>query len=636
MDAGVELDVGELVSLRRLAGLGAILSGGATIFAFQNFLALTMVPAGITVGLLLYSILGVADHSVSQTLATTKITDRRLPTVLTIVFLLASAVSVVSLTRGYYTKPLLYYLMIGTAGVALFFRIVLTDAVRTNVVLVVLFGLNTFGSNQIVFPQMRGPDGGYHIELVRYIYETGFVVESSATYAGFPGQHLGPAMAANLTGLSPESTYLLFGTALMLIGSFLTYCVGLRLANQEYALLAMLIYASMSYVVYRGGHPTQQAHILPIFFLLYVAAIYLYFNPSLRNRLAFIVAGLMLIATHHHTSLIAVIMLGALLVGFLGAKYVQSLSDIVLAERIQQVGSAVTEKAISHGLLILVLFSTIFYVHLTITSGYLPSLAGYVLSFIQSLLGAETSGSLAGASRFAAIPPRVFLINTTGEGILVFLVVLGGLTHLVYQDRIGIMMIVWLAFAGALALLGVVIEFPFIIPQRIYVMAQMTAMGFLAATGLVYLLNQGHASARQSVAAVGLVAGVVFLLIFFSTASTVAGIETSPFNQEVLYPIEYQVAEEDQTREFWNQVGEAEAELQWAHQLPANEHTIDYSTVEEGAIGVSYHRIDTGVTVHGGSGIGAASYVSPSNPTEGLENNRKFYDNGPVELYYIS
>jgi hypothetical protein len=633
MDAGVELDVGELVSLRRLAGLGAILSGGATIFAFQNFLALTMVPAGITVGLLLYSILGVADHSVTQTLATTKIPDRRLPTVLTIVFLLASSVSVISLTRGYYTKPLLYYLMIGTAGVALFFRIVLTDAVRTNVVLVVLFGLNTFGSNQIVFPQMRGPDGGYHIELVRHIYETGFVVESSATYAGFPGQHLGPAMAANLTGLSPTATYLLFGTALMLIGSFLTYCVGLRLANQEYALLAMLIYASMSYVVYRGGHPTQQAHILPIFFLLYVAAIYLYFNPSLRNRLAFIVAGLMLIATHHHTSLIAVIMLGALLVGFLGAKYVQSLSDIVLAERVQQIGSAVTEKATSHGLLILVLFTTIFYVHLTITSGYLPSLAGYVLSFIHSLLGAETSGSLAGASRFAAIPPRVFLINTTGEGILVFLVVLGGLTHLVYQDRIGIMMIVWLAVAGALALLGVVIEFPFIIPQRIYVMAQMTAMGFLAATGIVYLLDQGHVSARRSLATLSLVAGVVFLLIFFSTASTVAGIETSPFNDQVTYGVWYEIAEEEQAAAFYERVGVNESEVQWGRQQQVSQESINYSGVDEGIIGVSHHRISTGVPVSSGSGIGAGRSVVPQDTTTGLAGDTKLYDNGAVELY---
>jgi hypothetical protein len=633
MDAGVELNGGELVSLRRLAGLGAILSGSATAFAFQNFLALTMVPAGITVGLLLYAILGVSDHSVSETLATTKIPDRRLPTLLTIVFLLASAVSVISLTRGYYTKPVLYYLMIGAAGVALFFRIVLTDAVRTNVALVVLFGLNTFGSNQIVFPQMRGPDGGYHIRLVRHIYETGFVVESTATYAGFPGQHLGPAMAANLTGLAPDTTYLLFGTALMLIGSFFTYCVGLRLASREYALLSMLIYASMSYVVYRGGHPTQQAHILPILFLLYVTAIYLYFNPSLRNRLVFILAGLMLIATHHHTSLIAVIMLGALLVGFLGAKYVQSLSDIVLSERVQQIGPTVTEKAISHGLLILVLFTTIFYVHLTMTSGYLPSLAGYVLSFIQSLLGAETSGSLAGASRFAAIPPRVFLINTTGEGLLVFLVVLGGLTHLVYQDRIGIMMIVWLAVAGALALLGVVIDFPFIIPQRIYVMAQMTAMGFLAATGIVYLLDQGHASARQSLATVGLVAGVVFLLIFFSTASTVAGIETSPFNDQVTYGVWYEIAEEEQAGAFYERVGVNESEVQWGRQQQVSQTGINYSSIDEGIIGVSHHRISTGVHVSTGSGIGAGRSVVPQDTTTGLARDTKLYDNGAVELY---
>jgi hypothetical protein len=633
MDAGVELNVGTLVSLRRLAGLGTILFGGVTVFAFQNYLALTMVPAGITVALLLYSILGVSNHSITRTLATAKSPYRRLPTLLTIVFLLTSSVSVVSLTRGYYTKPVLYFVMIGTAGVALFFRIILTDAVRTNVLLVVLFGLNTFGSNQIVFPQMRGPDGGYHISLVQQIYETGFIAESSATYAGFPGQHLGPAMAANLTGLSPESTYLLFGTALMLIGSFLTYCVGLRLANREYALLAMLIYAVMSYVVYRGGHPTQQAHILPILFLLYVAAIYLYFTPSLRNRLVFLLAGLMLIATHHHTSLIAAIMLGALLAGFRGAKYVQSLSDIVFAERVQGIGSTVSDKTVSHGLLILVLFSTIFFVHLIFTSGYLPSLAGYVLSFINSLVGAETSGSLAGASRFAAIPPEVFLINTTGEGILVFLVVLGGLTHLVYQDRIGIMMLVWLAVAGALALLGVVIDFPFIIPQRIYVMAQMTAMGFLATTGLVYLLEQGHVSARQSLAPLGIIAGVVFLLIFFSTASTVAGVETSPFNNQVTYGVWYEIAEEEQAGAFYERVGINESEVEWGRQQQVSQESINYSGVDEGIIGVSHHRISTGVHVSTGSGIGAGRSVVPEDTTTGLTRDTKLYDNGAVELY---
>ena len=74
------------LSLRWIAVAGVIVFAAATWFAYHNFIALTMIPAGVTVGFLVYAISGRRQQPVDHTLSSLSVNDDRLPTVLTIGF----------------------------------------------------------------------------------------------------------------------------------------------------------------------------------------------------------------------------------------------------------------------------------------------------------------------------------------------------------------------------------------------------------------------------------------------------------------------------------------------------------------------------------------------------------------------
>jgi hypothetical protein len=505
-------------------------------------------------------------------------------------------------------------------------------------VLVVLFGLNTFASNQIAFPLgMRGPDVGFHVSLIEYIYQTGNVIGRSETYGGFPGQHLISSTTGIVGGLPAEFTYLFVGTLAMTLGILLTYSVAIRAIGERYALLAMLIYASMSYVVFRGGHPTQQAHILPILFLLFVTTMYLYYQPSTRNVILFLLFGVLMVATHHHTSFQAGAMLVALYLGYGLFGPLKWASRRLFFRRVPDVeGSSHTMTSSSLGVRLSILFAMVYAVHIVFTSGYFPNIVGHVAGFFVSTTEAATEGpreSLSSTARFAEIQTEQFLINTTGEGILFGLAVVGGLASIMYHNRTLVMLITWFVIAGFLAVIGTVIDFPFIIPQRVYVTTQMTAIGFLAAFGIITLMGRGVRSRVPSSLSVGLLTIVIFALVFFSTASTIAGIGTSPFNENIGYSPQYDTVQEVRAEKLLDSVGSNPDSVEWARGFVQPTGTINYSSAEAGMIGVNHHELQTGVSPVSRSGIGSEPTVYPRSPTAGLEKNSRVYHNGLVELY---
>jgi len=620
-----------LISLRWLAALAAVAFLGVTWYLYQTRVEVAMIGAGIATGFGTYALLGTGRGSLREALNGLSVDSTRLSRGLASGFFLASAVSMVTLTWGYYTKPIAYYLAIAAAGAILFLRIALTDATQSNVILAVLFGLNTFGSNQIAFPLgMRGPDGGYHIRLVEYIMESGQVIPGGVTYAGFPGQHLLSATTGISAGLSSGVVYVLIGTVAMTLGLLLTYSVGRRVLDARYALIAMLVYASMSYVIYRGGHPTQQAHILPMMFLLFLATLYLYYRPNTRESLLFMLFSVVLIATHHHSSFQAGGMLVALYLGYRLFGPLEWVSTRLLRSKVRRLPSRAMATG-GRGARLMVLFGTAFAAHIVFTSGYFRNMVGHVLGFAASL-NEETRRSLASSGRFAEVQTEQFLINTTGEGILLGLAVIGGLACLVYLSRTLLMMVVWLAVAGVLAALGTVIDWPFLIPQRIYVTAQMTAIGFLAAFGVVVLLGRGVDSRVRSVTPVAVLTVVVFALVFFSASSTIAGIETSPFNTNVGYGLWYDVVEEERSEEFLAQVG-INPDAARGGAVTAN-GSMDYSSIDEGIISVRHHRLSSGSSLASTSGIASATKVFPDSPTAPLTDDNKIYSSEQVELYH--
>lgn len=622
-----------LIPLRLVAALGAIAFSGVTWYLYQTRIAVAMIGVGITAGFGAYAILGTGEGSLQENMNTLSIGSARLSKGLASAFFLVSAVSMVTLTWGYYTKPIAYYLMIATAGAILFLRIVLTDAIRSNVVLAVLFGINTFGSNQIAFPLgMGGPDGGYHIRLVEYIMNTGHVTSENVVYANFPGQHLLSATAGIPAGLSAESTYLLIGTTAMTLGVLLTYSVAKQIMNERYGLISMLLYASMSYVIYRGGHPTQQAHILPIVFLLFLTTLYFYYRPTARNAIMFTIFAAVLTATHHHSSFQAGAMLVALYIGYRLFGTVEWLSVRLFRSRSR------VQRLSSHPMVtggrsarLIVLFGSVLTAHMIFTSEYFDSIIGYAIDLTTGLTQ-DTRGGLASSGRFAEVSTEQFLINTTGEGILLGLAVIGGTACFIYLNQTLMMIIVWLCTAGVIAVLGITVDFAFIIPQRVYVTAQMTALSFLAAFGLVVLLNRIDNLINQPVAPVAVLTVVVFALVFFSASSTIAGIETSPFNTNVAYGIWYDIAGEEQSAEFLRQVGVDPNTVKDGNVNP--DRSMSYSQIDEGIISVSYHRLSSGILLSTYQGVASARSVIPESPSAPLNNDNKIYTNSQVELYH--
>jgi hypothetical protein len=500
------------------------------------------------------------------------------------------------------------------------------------VVLAVLFGLNTFASNQIAFPLgMLGPDYDAHIPLVEYIYETGHLISRAETYGGFPGQHLISAEVGLVAGLSAETVYLSVGTLAMMLGLLLTYSIGTRIIGDQYALIAMLMYASMSYVIFRGGHPTQQAHILPILFLLFVTTLYLYYRPSTRNMVMFLMFGVLMVMAHHHTAFQAGAMLVALYLGYRLFRPIEWLSPQLFRTQVRKVPSRAMATT-GLGARLTVVFSTVYAAHIVFTSGYFPNIVGHIAGFFTATTQ-EPRDSLSTAARFAEIPTEQFLINTTGEGILFALIVIGVLASLVYLNRTLLMLTTWFVTAGCLAAIGTVIDFPFIIPQRIYVTTQMTAMGFLAAFGLVVLLGRGARSETRSFAPVAVLAVVVFALVFFSASSTIAGIETSPFNTNVGYGPQYEIVEQERAERILESAGINPDSIEWARRFVQLDGTIDYSSAEADILGVNRHQLESGVSPQARSGLGSEATVFPRSPTAGLEEATKIYDNGPVEVY---
>ena len=91
---------------------------------------------------------------------------------------------------------------------------------------------------------------------------------------------------------------------------------------------------------------------------------------------------------------------------------------------------------------------------------------------------------------------------------------------------------------------GVVFNVPFALPNRVYVITEITGFGLLGAAGVVYLLRHARWRPNPRVAVLA-VAGLFVAFAFFSTASTIAGIETSPFNEEVPHRTWYGMAEEN-------------------------------------------------------------------------------------------
>ncbi len=657
-----------LRSLRTLAAVAAVVTAGASYFAYQNFTPFALLPVGVTVGLLVYVVLGSRRRSLDQLLDETSTDDPRLPGVLTVVFLFASTAAILSIQTGYYTKPVSFYIATAVAAGVLVIRVLFTDAHITNGMLAFLLGLNTFFSNQLAYPDgLNGEDSGFHRRFAGHIYETGVIpgvgtTEAASTqYTGFPVQHLLAASTTHLTGGALTPTYRTVGILGMLLILPLAYLVARELGTREFAVLTVLFVATMEYVVFRAGHPSKMAYSLPLLVLVFLAIIYIYRRKATPEMLPlFVLFSLALIFTHAHTAFVALLMLCALAIAHWLVPLVEppfarlfelgstpdelrrdggEPTDVPSSKaEYSTVGERVAEAVQSRMHVLAVVFLIGFLTQAIYYADFYGDVVEILAQWVDAIF-VSASESTRESPRFQAIPTESLLINTIGSGLLFMLVTLGILDFIERRVTLALTLVVWFGGAGVLMAVGIVGDAQFALPNRIYVIAQLTAMGFFAAAGLIYLFS--HAERPNPKARNVAVLLVVFLcvgFVFFSTASTIAGVETSPFNDDVPHRTLYSMSEQQAADSFADGTIDEEY-YRSAGSFPADDDwRLDYSEADAGTVVyVNEFNLQTGITLRSGPGqIGGSTYAVPDQPRDGLvERSDRLYDNGAVEMYRV-
>lgn len=648
----------KLRSLRTVSVLAALLFLGIAGFVYQNFTPFVLLPAGVAAGFGAYAVFGRRQTDVFEG----ALTDPRLPGVLTVGVLTAIATAVFSLRNAYYTKPMLFYVAVAVAAGLLVVRILLTDAHLTNGLLAFGFGLTTFVTNQLAFPLgLNGPDSGFHRSFAAAIYETGFVPEQSTQYVGYPLQHVLSASVAHMSGVAVEPTYRTVGILGMVLVLPLTYLIARQLGTREFSLLAIVVVASMEYVVYRVGHPSKLAYALPLLLFTFAFAIYVSRRRATPGAVVFFALFCVaLVFTHVHTAFVALILLSSLAIGqwlvpIVEPRFARALNFGGSREALRGDGGTTEEppgpgpvdspnddpdfdSAIGSRLHVLAgVFVVAFIAQAIFFSGFYGNVVEILLQWVDALLLAQETTRE--APRFGQIPTEALLVNTIGSGLLVSFVVLGILDHLERRRTIGFVLLTWLVAAGAVMVIGVIGDAQFALPNRVYVIAQLTAMSFFAAAGIGYLFSQTTRSPTEVGRVLGIcLIAIIVAFVFFSLASTIAGPGTSPFNDDVPHRMWTGMTEQQAADTFAD--GTIDDELyRAANSFPIDEDTrFDYSDAEKGTVVyVNEFNLNTGVTLQGGPGqIGGAIYAVPQAPRDGLEGSaNRIYDNGAVEFYQI-
>jgi hypothetical protein len=619
----------------------ALAFGGATLLVFRLFTAFTLLAVGVTAGFLVYALLGREGGVTTSVLAGG---DPRVPALLSIVFFASTAVGIVSLSSAYYSKPLVYYVCLAVAGGSIAVRELATDAHRSNVGLAFIYGVNTFASNQLAFPLgINGPDSGHHISLALEIFRSGHIT-TGGVYEGFPGQHVFATAGAFVSGTAPPLTYRWIGIIGLIVGIPVTYLLARQLTDDTTAIMAMLVYASMDYVVYRAGHPSKLAYALPILLFLFAVVVFLYEEVTAGRLVLFTLFAVSLVFTHHYTSVMAAIMLGSLAVG---QRLEPKLLSVVPTAGVDPPSpQSVADRFTGRGHMLVVLFLIAFCSQFLYFSGffqdvvligerYIEVIETYVDTIFVSDPGGNSGDATKQTPRFNAIPVRTLFINTIGSGLLAGLAVLGILSYLDRGKRLTVVLLTWFVTAALVMVFGVISDVPFALPNRNYVIVEMAGVGVFGAAGLVYLYRRLHRTGGARVA-ITVLAVVVVAFTFFSTASTIAGIETSPFNEDVGYNNWYGIADVDAAAEFADE-SSVNGRFRLARQYLQLNGSFDYSTARPGTIiAVTENRLSTGVSLGVGQGrIGSASYVFPERYRAGLGDTIRYYDNGPSQLYLV-
>ncbi len=464
----------------------------------------------------------------------------RLESLVTMAFFLLTAGSLLAAIHTPYAKSELYYVLVAGCAAALVSRIALLQNPREVPFTLVMLGvltLNIFGSDQLAFPLgIGGADAPAHIDaLVLPIASTGFVPVgacggSALIYFFFPASQVYVASSALLFSTNPINTFYLMGFLGMAVAVLLLFVIARPLIGTRAALLASVLLAGSSYYIFWAAHASATTFAIPLIATFILVLRELHQREFAVMLIASAILSLALVLTHPYSSVIFGIILAGIAVGHVVTRH--------------QNHAWIWGVRISAAIFLCTLL-----IEWTNFSCLAPTALGFIRNYITTLTGHHL---VASAGTYDVLPLRTLFTNTFADSLLLTLSIIGFFLLYARGFSKAIMLLVGSGIALlAVTLVGLLTNLVYLLPARVYAYLQLIALAPLGAVALSTLQRQKQEPDGTEPEPVRIIVSIVIVgvLVFGSSASTIAGFETSPFTSgqlyQKLYNTQYEVASAD-------------------------------------------------------------------------------------------
>ncbi len=560
-----------------------------------------------------------------------------------IFFFVIYMLSLISLLYGEFTKILLYYFLISICTALLAIEIEFggnSKGYLSSLAKIFMIGLNISGSNQILYAGIGGADSYYHIyNLLIPALNTGYI-PSGTIYSYFSGHIIFVGMAELLTLVDPIKGYYYIISLVSPISIFFIYLVGKRFFSQKFGLFAALLSQISSFIISWQSHPFQTTYALPLATVIYFLALDLGHHRGSQKILLFIICSVALTFSHHHTSLIMFLIILCISISVIIMK-LRTKSDL----RNMIKGSLHIYALCIYAIVMLTIW--------IFNPNFLLNIFSIFSKYLESIQKFEVALPL----KYDILGPNIIFLNTLGMCLFMLFSTIGILHILKVNNLLSLTAIITSIFFSFYMSFGILIGTKVLAPQRLFTYMQQFGLVFLASIGIFYILNfLGKKFLNSNIIKAFAVAVIIFNVAFFSTSSSIAGFETSPFVYGQSYLKLYKTSQEVQSEDWiethvqMNQssIYKSGSYYTYIHQfanvpsrilyntIPLYNNNINFTAIMDGDF-ILFSKFDIicgFVSKLKAGQFGQTEYIKPQfNPFQGLLGYDKYYDNSISSIF---
>jgi hypothetical protein len=524
-------------------------------------------------------------------------------------FFIFFGLSLLALTRGFYTKTVLYYICISLCAGAIASEILYINNRKhgtLNLFKSFLLIFNITLSNQVLYPYgISLPDMGFHFPIVTGIISDGYIPHTAYEY--FPCHHILAVANILVCNSNSKMTYLYLGGFVICLGLFFVFMIGNKFVNLQFGLFAALFYVFLDYLIMYGAHPEHQAFNYFLSIILFSVILYIHNIKRPEYVIIYIILLVSMVFTHHMCAMISLI----LLLSFIFNEVVEKIKT--RSYRFKYFGLAI-------------LFTTVLFWQWIYLSNRFKSFLGILYAYQDAFR--NSAENIVSATSYDQISITTIFLNTIGSSMLIALSVIGFAQFVKCKTFFSKSIITSSFVISFLLGIGIVFKVVALLPDRLYPFLQLFGLVFLASGGIIFLLN--NIILKKSKLKYLL---IIFILCFsfFSSSSTITGFETSPFvGNEVTYYKLYDSAQET-FFDNWRKVHLSESN----NFLLAEKSKMEILNIPKGSFYVfNKFYLITGYISNIGGHLGAHKFIKMSNDNFFyLDSYNKCYTNNMIELY---